>query len=134
MVAEGGTELTDALRKKLIKAAVHKIEVLLPAGRSESPLIKNTLAKDPTHSEAEALEQIYALLRPGDAPNLETARQQLQKLFFNPKRYDLGRVGRYKINQRKAQDRSEPHGPDRRRFRRHHPLPDRPARRARVHG
>jgi DNA-directed RNA polymerase subunit beta len=74
--------------------------VLLPAGRSESPLVKNTLAKDPTHSESEALEQIYALLRPGDAPNLETARQQLQKLFFNPKRYDLGRVGRYKINQR----------------------------------
>jgi DNA-directed RNA polymerase subunit beta len=100
VVAEGGSELTEALRKKLIKAGVHKVEVLLPAGRSESPLIKNTLAKDPTHSEAEALEQIYALLRPGDAPNLETARQQLQKLFFNPKRYDLGRVGRYKINQR----------------------------------
>jgi DNA-directed RNA polymerase subunit beta len=100
VLAEAGSELTDSLRKKLIKAGVHKIEVLLPAGRSESPLIKNTLAKDPTHSEAEALEQIYALLRPGDAPNLETARQQLQKLFFNPKRYDLGRVGRYKINQR----------------------------------
>ncbi len=100
VLGEAGAELTDALRKKLIKAGVHKIEVLLPAGRSESPLIKNTLAKDPTHSEAEALEQIYALLRPGDAPNLETARQQLQKLFFNPKRYDLGRVGRYKINQR----------------------------------
>jgi DNA-directed RNA polymerase subunit beta len=100
VLAEAGSELTDALRKKLIKAGVHKVEVLLPAGRSESPLIKNTLAKDPTHSEAEALEQIYALLRPGDAPNLETARQQLQKLFFNPKRYDLGRVGRYKINQR----------------------------------
>src|ERR687897_3485684 len=100
VIAEAGAELSDVLRKKLIKAAVHKIEVLLPHGRSESPLIKNTLAKDPTHSEAEALEQIYALLRPGDAPNLETARQQLQKLFFNPKRYDLGRVGRYKINQR----------------------------------
>ncbi|MEO7987537.1 MAG: DNA-directed RNA polymerase subunit beta, partial [Gemmatimonadales bacterium] len=83
-----------------LKEKVLKVEVLLPPGRSESPLIKNTLAKDPTHSEAEALEQIYALLRPGDAPNLETARQQLQKLFFNPKRYDLGRVGRYKINQR----------------------------------
>ncbi|MGE5092801.1 MAG: DNA-directed RNA polymerase subunit beta, partial [Bacillota bacterium] len=100
VLAERGAELTDALRKRLIKAGALKIEVLLPAGRSESPLIKNTLAKDPTHSEAEALEQIYALLRPGDAPNLETARQQLQKLFFNPKRYDLGRVGRYKINQR----------------------------------
>ncbi len=100
VLAEAGAELTDTLRKKLIKAGLHKVEVLLPAGRLESPLIKNTLAKDPTHSEAEALEQIYALLRPGDAPNLETARQQLQKLFFNPKRYDLGRVGRYKINQR----------------------------------
>ena len=100
VVAHAGAELSEALRKRLIKAGVHKLEVLLPAGRSESPLIKNTLAKDPTHSEAEALEQIYALLRPGDAPNLETARQQLQRLFFNPKRYDLGRVGRYKINQR----------------------------------
>ena len=100
VVAERGTEITDKLRKKLLDANIVKVEVLLTAGRSESPLIKNTLAKDPTHSEAEALEQIYALLRPGDAPNLETARQQLQKLFFNPKRYDLGRVGRYKINQR----------------------------------
>ncbi len=100
VLAAAGEELTDALRKRLLREGVTKVEVLLPPGRSESPLIKNTLAKDPTHSEAEALEQIYALLRPGDAPNLETARQQLQKLFFNPKRYDLGRVGRYKINQR----------------------------------
>src|SRR5580765_4485329 len=100
VVGEAGRDLSDTLRKKLLKAGVTKVEVLLPAGRSESPLIKNTLAKDPTHAEAEALEQIYALLRPGDAPHLETARQQLQKLFFNPKRYDLGRVGRYKINQR----------------------------------
>ncbi|MDH4044128.1 MAG: DNA-directed RNA polymerase subunit beta, partial [Gemmatimonadota bacterium] len=53
-----------------------------------------------TSSEAEALEQIYSLLRPGEAPNLETARAALERLFFNPKRYDLGRVGRYKINQR----------------------------------
>src|SRR5256886_2050465 len=68
--------------------------------KGEPPLIKNTLLKDPTHTEAEALEQIYALLRPGEAPNLETARQALERLFFHPKRYDLGRVGRYKINQR----------------------------------
>ncbi len=100
VVAEGGQELTDALRKKLSKAEVHKVQVLLARGRAESPLIKNTLAKDPTHSEDEALEQIYALLRPGDAPNIETAKQALERLFFSPKRYDLGRVGRYKINQR----------------------------------
>ncbi len=100
VLADAGEEITDKLRKKLLDQGVQRVDVLLPAGRSESPLVKNTLVKDPTHSESEALEQIYALLRPGDAPNLETARQQLQKLFFNPKRYDLGRVGRYKINQR----------------------------------
>src|SRR5437879_5109121 len=74
VLAEGGRELSDTLKKKLLKAGVTKVDVLLPAGRSESPLIKNTLLKDPTHPEAEALEQIYALLRPGEAPNLETAR------------------------------------------------------------
>jgi DNA-directed RNA polymerase subunit beta len=100
VLAEAGRELSDTLKKRLLKGKVVKVDVLLPPGRSESPLIKNTLLKDPTHSEAEALEQIYALLRPGEAPNLETARQALERLFFHPKRYDLGRVGRYKINQR----------------------------------
>jgi DNA-directed RNA polymerase subunit beta len=69
-------------------------------GRGESPIVKNTLKKDPTNSEEEALHAIYSLLRPGDAPNMETARAALDRVFFNPKRYDLGRVGRYKINQR----------------------------------
>src|SRR5712692_7525676 len=100
VLADGGKELSETLKRKLLKAGLTKVDVLLPAGRSESPLIKNTLLKDPTRSEAEALEQIYALLRPGEAPNLETARQALERLFFHPKRYDLGRVGRYKINQR----------------------------------
>ncbi|MGH7590815.1 MAG: DNA-directed RNA polymerase subunit beta, partial [Gemmatimonadales bacterium] len=100
VIADAGDELTEVLRKKLLKAEVHQVDVLLPGGRGESPLIKNTLAKDPTHSEGEALAQIYSLLRPGEAPDLETARQALDRLFFNPKRYDLGRVGRYKINQR----------------------------------
>src|SRR5204862_197118 len=100
VVGEAGRERSDTLREKLLKAGVTKVDVLLPPGRSESPLIKNTLAKDPTHSEAEALAQIYTLLRPGEAPNLETAREALKRLFFHPKRYDLGRVGRYKINQR----------------------------------
>src|SRR3989442_4181012 len=86
-----------------------KVEVLQPAGRSESPLIKNTLLKDPTHTEAEALEQIYALLRPGEAPNLETARQALERLFFHPKRYDLGRGGPFKINQRPQGDLPKDH-------------------------
>jgi DNA-directed RNA polymerase subunit beta len=100
ILAEAGRELTETLKKKLLKAGAAKVDVLVTSARAESQLIKNTLVKDPTSSEAEALEQIYALLRPGEAPNLETARAALERLFFNPKRYDLGRVGRYKINQR----------------------------------
>jgi DNA-directed RNA polymerase subunit beta len=100
VLADAGKELTETLKKKLIKAGAHKVDVIISSSRGESPMIKNTLAKDPTATEADALEQIYSLLRPGEAPNLETARAALERLFFNPKRYDLGRVGRYKINQR----------------------------------
>jgi DNA-directed RNA polymerase subunit beta len=100
VVAEKGTVLTDAVIRAIRKADLTKVHVFVPSGRAESTLIRNTLAKDPTKSEDEALRQIYALLRPGDAPNRETAKQALERLFFSPKRYDLGRVGRYKINQR----------------------------------
>jgi DNA-directed RNA polymerase subunit beta len=100
VVAEVGQMLTDAVIKRIRKAEINKVNVFVASGRAESTLIKNTLAKDPTHSEKEALSQIYALLRPGDAPDAQTAKQALERLFFSPKRYDLGRVGRYKINQR----------------------------------
>ncbi|HWJ24662.1 MAG TPA: DNA-directed RNA polymerase subunit beta, partial [Gemmatimonadaceae bacterium] len=100
ILAEADQQLKPALIKRLRNAGVLKVQVFAPSGRVESALIKNTIAKDPTHGEDEALKQIYSLLRPGDAPNKETARQALDRLFFSPKRYDLGRVGRYKINQR----------------------------------
>ena len=100
VVADKGTVLVDAVIKRIRKADLTKVQVFVASGRAESTLIKNTLAKDPTKHEEEALKQIYALLRPGDAPNRETAKQALERLFFSPKRYDLGRVGRYKINQR----------------------------------
>ncbi len=100
VIAEVGDTLTDTLIRKLRKNDINKVQVFVTSGRAESMLIKNTLAKDPTHTDEEALKQIYSLLRPGDAPNRETARQALERLFFSPKRYDLGRVGRYKINQR----------------------------------
>ena len=100
VIAECGDKLTDTLIKRIRKNEINKVQVFVTSGRAESMLIKNTLAKDPTHAEEEALKQIYSLLRPGDAPNRETAKQALERLFFSPKRYDLGRVGRYKINQR----------------------------------
>src|SRR4030088_2325843 len=105
VIAEVGDNLTETLIKKLRKNEINKVQVFVTSGRAESMLIKNTLAKDPTHTDEEALKQIYSLLRPGDAPNRETARQALERLFFSPKRYDLGRVGRYKINQRLGTNR-----------------------------
>jgi DNA-directed RNA polymerase subunit beta len=100
VIADVGDTLTDTLIRKLRKHEINKVQVFVTSGRAESMLIKKTLEKDPTHTDEEALKQIYSLLRPGDAPNRETARQALERLFFSPKRYDLGRVGRYKINQR----------------------------------
>src|SRR5256714_3103175 len=105
VIAECGDKLTDTMIRKLRKAEINKVQVFVTSGRAESALIKNTLLKDPTHTEEEALRQIYSLLRPGDAPNRETAKQALERLFFSPKRYDLGRVGRYKINQRLGTNR-----------------------------
>src|SRR4051812_3274609 len=100
VIAEVGQPLNDTTIRKIRKAEINKVPVFVTSGRAESTLIKNTLAKDPTRSEKESLQQIYALLRPGDAPDAATAKQALERLFFSPKRYDLGRVGRYKINQR----------------------------------
>jgi DNA-directed RNA polymerase subunit beta len=62
--------------------------------------IQETLLKDPTHSQEEALLEIYRRLRPGDPPTVENARNLLNALFFNFRRYDLGKVGRYKLNKR----------------------------------
>jgi len=60
-----------------------------------------TLQKDPTHSEAEGLIEIYKRQRPGEPPTEESARSLLNSLFFD-KRYDLARVGRYKFNKKLA--------------------------------
>ena len=83
VIAETGQALTDTVIKKIRKADITKVNVFVPSGRAESTLIKNTLAKDPTHSEKESLSQIYALLRPGDAPDATTAKQALERLFFS---------------------------------------------------
>ncbi|RMH20458.1 MAG: DNA-directed RNA polymerase subunit beta [Gemmatimonadetes bacterium] len=107
VLVEASTEIDEDVAGVLERAGVKKVKVYVrgeEGGRIESPIVKNTIKADPTESEEEALYAIYSLLRPGEAPNVETARQALERVFFNPKRYDLGRVGRYKINQRLGLD------------------------------
>src|SRR5438552_1585324 len=65
-----------------------------------SPYIVNTLEKDPATREEEALIEVFKKQRPGEPPTLDNARNLLRALFFDPKRYDLTKVGRYKLNQR----------------------------------
>ncbi|HIE12033.1 MAG TPA: DNA-directed RNA polymerase subunit beta, partial [Desulfotomaculum sp.] len=62
--------------------------------------IQDTLSKDTATTEEEALIEIYKRLRPGEPPTVESARALLASLFFDPKRYDLGHVGRYKLNKK----------------------------------
>lgn len=86
------------------------IDIILDAGvksilihkenSNEFSIIQNTLQKDPTNSEKEAVEYIYRQLRNADPPDEETARGIIEKLFFSEQRYSLGEVGRYRLNKK----------------------------------
>jgi len=71
---------------------------------SDHVLVYNTLQKDPTNSEVEAVRHIYRQLRSAEAPDDETARGIIEKLFFSDQRYSLGHVGRFRINRRLKKD------------------------------
>ena len=66
--------------------------------------VQATLDRDPSTNVNEALVELYKKIRPGDPPTVENARNLLQALFFNPRRFDLGRVGRYKLNRKLGLD------------------------------
>ena len=103
VVIEAGEKLSEADATKLIDLKVDKVKLVEIDLSRETPVIINTIAKDKKdkiRSEEDALQRLYSLIRPGDAPTTELAKSLLEKLFFNPKRYDLGEVGRYMINQR----------------------------------
>lgn len=92
------TQITEELIKKIKKAEIKKIRLLKQEETGTRSVIANTILKDVVHSEEDALETIYRQLRSGDAPDLDTAKNLIDKLFFNPKRYDLGDVGRHRMN------------------------------------
>jgi DNA-directed RNA polymerase subunit beta len=94
-------ELLATLKEKDVG---RELVVFDTPSKTSSQLILNTIRKDPTTSEEDALTKIYGLLRPGEPANMTVARAQIERLFFNPKRYDLGSVGRYKINRRLGLD------------------------------
>jgi DNA-directed RNA polymerase subunit beta len=96
-VARAFEPLTKATIQQILSLGVNEVEVV--ETKDDDTIIKS-LKKDPAHDEEEALKDIYRRLRPGDPPTVANARGLLRRLFFDPKKYDLGRVGRYKINQK----------------------------------
>ena len=102
-------------------------QILEEFGEYES--MRLTLEKDHTSTQDEALLDIYRKLRPGEPPTREAAQALLENYYFNPKRYDLAKVGRYKINKKLGLERAlRQAGPDDRRHRRRDPLRRRAAR------
>ncbi|MBI3997583.1 MAG: DNA-directed RNA polymerase subunit beta [Armatimonadetes bacterium] len=84
----------------LLRAVGYETDEKLVKLYGEDKFLRATLEKDGTRNRDEALIEIYRRLRPGDPPTVESARTLLQTLFFEPRRYDLGRVGRYKLNKK----------------------------------
>lgn len=84
--------------ERLNDAEVEVLKFLTKETSPEQDLIVNTLRKDTAHTKEEALFAIYRQLRSGEAPDVETAQSLIEKLFFNDKRYDLGDVGRHRMN------------------------------------
>ena len=91
-------KLTTAMLKRMVDAGVSAIKIAEDADET-SPIIK-MLAKDPTDSYESALKDFYRKIRPGEPATLSNARSTMMRLFFDPKRYNLGRVGRYKLNRK----------------------------------
>jgi len=90
--------LSDEDVERLADAEVETLKLLNNETSTEQDLIVNTLRKDTSHTKEEALFAIYRQLRSGEAPDMETAEALIEKLFFNDKRYNLGDVGRHRMN------------------------------------
>lgn len=95
---KAGEKLTTAMLKRMLDVNITTLRIAEDADET-SPIIK-MLAKDPTDSYESALKDFYRKIRPGEPATLSNARSAIMRLFFDPKRYNLGRVGRYKLNRK----------------------------------
>ena len=102
VLARAFEPLTKTIVRSFEKAGLKKV-VAIDTTVDDGAIIR-CLKKDPTQNEEEALKDIYKRLRPGEPPTTANAKALLKRLFQDPRRYDLGRVGRYKLNQKLKMD------------------------------
>ncbi|MDR2862525.1 MAG: DNA-directed RNA polymerase subunit beta [Puniceicoccales bacterium] len=105
VLARAFEPLTSTIVRSIEKIGIGTLNVI-DTFVDDSAIIRS-LKKDPTRNEEEALKDIYKRLRPGEPPTIPNARALIKRLFQDTKRYDLGRVGRYKLNQRLGLNLSE---------------------------
>ena len=102
LVVEELLQLNEHLLSKLVDAGIEKLELAyVPKG--DNYLFKS-MQSDPSRNEQEALKEIYRRMRPGDPPNDNNAKLLVKRYFFDNRRYDLGAVGRFKLNERLGLD------------------------------
>jgi len=92
--------VTEELIEKIKETSVQAIRLFKYNDSTDEPVIAKTLVKDTSRNEEDALDYIYRQLRSSEPPDSETAKALLERMFFDGKRYDLGVVGRFRINQR----------------------------------
>jgi DNA-directed RNA polymerase subunit beta len=100
VIFERDMVISDEMVDRILESGVDVVTLQKEDSVLDFSIIYNTLQKDTSNSEREALNTIYRQLRGVEAPDDETARDVIDKLFFSDRRYDLGEVGRYKINQK----------------------------------
>ncbi|MFB3073855.1 MAG: DNA-directed RNA polymerase subunit beta, partial [Candidatus Methylomirabilales bacterium] len=98
VLAEAKDKIDEETLGKFADRGVRKIHLLRGGDEREVFEMRETILRDPTRSAEDALVEIYRRMRPGDPPTLESARTLLHNMFFNPRRYDLSKVGRFKLN------------------------------------
>lgn len=99
---KAGEKLTTAMLKRMLDEEVSSVRIAEDADETH-PIIK-MLSKDPTDSYESALKDFYRKIRPGEPATLSNARSTIMRMFFDPRRYNLGRVGRYKLNKKLGRD------------------------------
>jgi len=98
IIATRDNVIDEDLYKRLKETEISSFKLYNYSEAADEPLIARTITKDTSRNRKEALEVIYRQLRSSEPPDEETAASLLEKLFFNDKRYDLGEVGRFRIN------------------------------------
>ncbi|MCK9334994.1 MAG: DNA-directed RNA polymerase subunit beta, partial [Candidatus Cloacimonetes bacterium] len=106
-IALANEQINDTLIKILADHKIKQVDVINYDFEIARKVLENTIAKDPTTNQEEALKKIYSLIRPGEDAPVEAAKQLVDRMFFNERRYNLGEVGRFKINQRLGIDVDE---------------------------